>query len=85
MNIFKKNLLDLQHSFYLTKASLFFSIGAGGALAIFFGLIQIGIDTLSIAFVSSFWFVIFTWLSIIHFSRCEKIQDNINALIKENS
>jgi len=77
MNNKEKNLLDLRHSLYITKASLFFSIGVGGAIALFFGLQQLINDILLSLFVGNIWFIIFVWLSIIHFSRCEKLQKEI--------
>lgn len=82
MNSLEKNLLDLQHSLSLIKASLFFSIGVGGFLAILFGFLQLGINALWSVLISIIWLDIFVWISINHFIKCSKIQDKINEKIQ---
>ncbi len=82
MNSLEKNLLDLKHSLSSTKASLFFSIGVGGFLAILFGLLQLKTDTLTSILVSAVWLDIFVWISIKYFIRCSKIQEEINNKIR---
>ncbi|MEK6820283.1 MAG: hypothetical protein AABX71_01065 [Nanoarchaeota archaeon] len=77
MNSKQKNLLDLKHSLYSTKASLFFSIGVGGAIALFFGIKQLIEEAALPILVANIWFIIFVWVSIIHFNKCEKIQKKI--------
>ena len=58
MNSSEKNLLDLKHSLYSTKAALFFSIDFGGFIALLFGLMQLT-DDLLISLLTSV-----TWLNI---------------------
>ena len=82
MNSQEKNLLDLKHSLYVTKASLFFGIGVGGAIALFFGLKKLN-DNFFLSFlVGNVWLIIFVWISIIHFSRCGNIQKELENSLK---
>tara|TARA_Y100000310_G_C20478914_1_gene713751 strand:+ start:508 stop:765 length:258 start_codon:yes stop_codon:yes gene_type:complete len=83
MNSEEKNLLDLKHSLYSTKASLFFSIGVGGAIALFFGIKQLVNDTIGPLLTADIWLVVFVWLSIIHFSRCVNIQKEIKKSLSK--
>ena len=83
MNSKEKNLLDLKHSLYSTKASLFFSIGVGGAIAIFFGIKQLIQDTMLSLLVANIWFIIFGWVAIIYFYRCNKIQKEIESSLNK--
>ena len=77
MNSEEKNLLDLKHSLYSTKGALFFSIGIGGAIAIFFGLWQLIEDTKLPILIAEVWIVILGWMSIKYFNRCSEIQIKI--------
>ena len=83
MNSLEKNLLDLKHSLSSTKASLFFSIGVGGFLAILFGLLQLKASTLMSILISIIWLDIFVWISIKYFIECGNIQNIINGKIKK--
>ena len=80
----KKNLLDLKHSLYTTKASLFFSIGVGGAIAIFFGLWQLTSDNFLSLLISNIWLIIFVWIAINHFSKCVNIQKELEDSLSKN-
>ena len=78
MNSKQKNLLDLRHSFYSTKASLFFSIGVGGFIALFFGIKQLIQQNIGLSFlIADIWLIIFVWIAIKNFNECEKIQRKI--------
>lgn len=79
MNFKEKNLLDLRHSLHSTKASLFFSIGAGGGIALFFGISQLTKEMIVPLLTANIWLIIFVWVSIIHFNECSKIQKEIRA------
>ena len=78
----EKNLLDLKHSLNSTKASLFFSIGAGGAIALFFGIRQLVENVVLPVLIADIWLIIFVWVSITYFSKCEKIQKEIKNSLK---
>jgi len=84
MNSSEKNLLDLKHSLYSTKAALFFSIGFGGFLAILFGLIQLTNDILISTLSSLIWLNVFVWIAIKYFVECSKIQEKINKATSKN-
>jgi len=84
MNNKEKNLLDLKHSLYITKASLFFSIGVGGAIALFFGLKELIKDWILPILIADIWLIVFVWISIIHFSRCDNIQKELEEYLKKN-
>ena len=81
MNHLEKNLLDLRHSLSTTKASLFFGIGFGGALALFFGFMQLIEDTFTALLIAEVWLIIFVWRGINYFVECGKIQDEIKNKI----
>ena len=81
MDSIEKNLLDLQHSLYSTKASLFFSIGVGGAIAIFFGIREMSIKMINVL-IPLIWLIPFVWLAINYFVRCSGIQKEIENFIK---
>ncbi len=85
MNSKEKNLLDLKHSLYTTKASLFFSIGVGGAIAIFFGVRQLINDTSLPLLIGNIWLIIFVWVAISHFARCENIQKELEKSLNKKS
>ena len=78
-------MLDLKHSLYSQKASLFFSIGFGGFIAISFGLIQLTKDILISLLVALMWLDIFVWIAIKNFAECTKIQDKINKVLNKQS
>lgn len=79
----EKNLLDLQHSLYSTKASVFFSIGIGGAIALFFGIKEMAQEGIVIPIlISLIWLIIFAWFAIAYFNECNKIHRKILSVLK---
>lgn len=88
MDALAKNVFDLRHSLNLTKGSMFLSVGIGGAIAIFFGLREVIINEqlFYMSFLLSFiWLMIFGWVAILHFERCNKIQKIIEKSIKRKN
>ena len=84
MNYKEKNLLDLKHSLNSTKASIFFSIGVGGGIAIFFGIKQLVTDIMIPLLIADIWLIIFVLVAIIHFARCDNIQKELEKSLNKS-
>ena len=82
MNSKEKNLLDLKHSLYQTKAALFFSMGLGSAIALFFGIRQLTDDIIFPILISAICLIIFVSIAIKNFAKCNKIQKRIEIFIR---
>jgi len=81
MDSLKKNFLDLRHSFFQTKGALFFGLGIGGGIALFFGAKQMGVDIFVSFFLALFFSFLFIYMSIKKFNRCKDIQGVIRRAI----
>ncbi|MAH47612.1 hypothetical protein CMI37_17465 [Candidatus Pacearchaeota archaeon] len=77
MDAIEKNILDLQHSLSQSKATLFFNLGIGSGIAIFFGSIQLEILPIKSFIIALLFSLLFINKSIKYFSRCSKIQNYI--------
>lgn len=83
MNRYEKNLLDLKHSFYQSKATLFFAVGLGSGISIFFSSLQLEIDSLTSFILALMVTILFLKKSFENFNECYKIQGKIGELIKK--
>jgi len=81
MKAIEKNLLDLQRSLSQTKGSLFFSVGIGSGVAIFFGGKQLGIPPLTSFIIAELFSFLFILRSIQHFTKCGLIQKQIEEYL----
>ena len=81
MNDLEKNLLDLQHSLFSVKGSIFFGIGIGGSLTLFFGLNQIIKERYISILISLIWVIIFGWITVLQFVKCNQIQEKVKKTI----
>lgn len=79
-NNIEKNILDLKHSFNLSKASNFLALGFSSWLAIFFGMKQFYKNINAVIGAATIVSIIFFYYAIKYFKDCENIHDKIKNL-----
>ncbi len=80
-NNLKKNLLDLQHDLYSIKGASFLGFGVVGVFSFYSILKEFIGDKIIVLFLSIIWLGIFGALAVNQFSKCNKIQSDINNKI----
>lgn len=83
MKELEKNLLDLRHSLYQSKAVLFFAVGLGSEISIFFGSLQLEIDAITSSILALMFTILFLNQSFKNFNECYKIQEKIENHVKD--